>query len=298
MKIEFWIRNPHNTSWISNCEADIIGFGDEGCALKVSSNNLVLESAIELTKKEKKGFRLITPKVSENRFSNIINIIRKVNKAIPKHLLTVNDFGVLDSCNNSDMRFHSISIGRGISRSFEDCPWWEEYLEVEEEGNRELVIQTNMSNKQKLKNFKKLCVKSIETNYLTKQESSYSNIKNNSFGVNIHFSPGVLAFARACQTAKHFQTPVPDCVDKCNNKIDLKFDEIYDFGQYHSACENLKRIDPDLSLIGNMVYSDVNKVLEKEHLKNADSIILHDYQFENVEEANEMIKEIRSYLDA
>lgn len=296
MKIELRIRNLEELKSISKTNVDSIGIGDEGCVLKLPLYNEALEFKRKIIKK---GFifRYVTPKVPEKHFNDVIDTIELLYNDGADYCLTINDIGVLDACKQKGILPSHVTIGRAISRSFEDCLWYKHILRNEDDFTRKSILQNNMAHKIKIEFLKKYNVKSIESNMLNNQCQAFKNIKCNGFNINVHYGLITVAFSRVCQTAKYLNEDIKNCSNLCSKKIDISLKNVWYRKNGKEPCqqelsEELKKIEPSFSLLGNVLYRECRTKLSEYNLENIDLLIFNTWQFKTASEIVNIIKKL------
>lgn len=310
MELEFRLRNFRNFDWISKIDTDIIGVGDEGCVYKVPYGEKLLEIRKNIEINNKK-FRYVIPKVTDTHFDEVIKSIKLLTEENDDYYLTVNDYGVMYECKKLKILPRNITIGRTLSRSFEDCLWYEHILRNENEFNKMSILQNNMAHGIKLAFFRQYNVTAIESNMLKHQNTAFNNIRNHKFKVAVHAGSVSVAFSRVCQTLRYCNnlngtdiSPSYECASLCNDRIYIDMDTIWhrnqngNFSDQQLSAE-LKNLNPNFFLIGNVLMRNKRFLLSDYHLINCDSLILNDYIFgSNVFKINEIVKKIRKAGEA
>lgn len=297
MKVEVRTRDISEINLIMEMAIDIVGVGDEGCVLKLPLYNKALELKKSILANGFK-FRYITPKIPEEHFESVLETIKLLVEDGRNFYLTVNDIGLLDACNERNILPNHVTIGRSLSRSFEDCPWYKHILRNEDKFMKKAILQNNMAHKIKINFFKKYNVKSIESNILENQKEAFKNIKNNGLDIDVHYEFIAIAFSRVCQTAKYLKASIPECSQACKSKIDIELKKVWYRKNGKDPCnqklsEELKKINPCFSLLGNVLYRKSKLKFCQYDLENVDLLILNTWQFEDLKNIEELIYNLR-----
>ena len=262
---------------------DTIGIGDEGCYYRLPA----VEKALAVKQKiERAGirFRLITPKIFQNHFDEVIYLIRRLSESGKNYHLTVNDLGLLHICREKGILPDYVTLGRGMTRSFMECPWYENLLRDEEEELQRTIIQNYMAHKVKLDFFNQYGVNAIEANMVNEQEDAYGNIVDNGWKVNVHYGYMTVSVARICQTAKYHRINPPDCFEKCSERLTLQMTQIHTKRTNFKISEEAGKRVPDFILKGNILYRENPLKLSDFNMTNVDTLILSDVQYPVFEE--------------
>ncbi|MDS0527095.1 hypothetical protein NNC19_15490 [Clostridium sp. SHJSY1] len=293
MKLDYRIYgNTIDDEILQNNLIDTISIGSEGCVHKVQSEDIILDCKRK-AKQYGKAFKLVLPKIPQKDMMRILKLIHKLSNNGLDYSIVFNDFGLLYACREENLLPEYATIGRGISRSFEDCLWYEHILRGEDEKKRETLIQNNMYDSYKYEELKEFNIKGIECNMLKHQLVSYNNLQKMGYQVHIHYGYVSVAYSRACQTAKFYKKTVPNCKDLCNKAIDIEMHQIWTRNKNLDASEEkmdeaLKAVNPKFLLLGNTLLRKMYTNLEKENFKQAESWIF-DSRFWNAKDLEEVL---------
>lgn len=282
MKVDYRIhKNTIEKKILQNQLIDIISIGSEGCVHKIQSEE-VLSDYKKKAKEYGKFFKLVLPKIPQKDMSRMLKLIHQLSNSGTDYSIVFNDFGLLYACREEALLPEHTIIGRGISRSFEDCLWYEHILREEEKKNRETLIQNNMYDSYKYEELKKFNVKGIECNMLKNQLTSYDNLKKIGYQVHLHYGYISIAYSRACQTARYYKERIPNCKKWCDKAIDIEMHQIWTRNKNMEVSEEkideeLKAVNPKFLLLGNTLLREMDSNLEKEKFKQVDSWIFDSY---------------------
>lgn len=291
MKYEVRLRDYNNLDLYLSSSCNVIGIGDEGCIhlLPAADELLIIAKKIH---DAGKTMRLVTPKVAESKIEALLDIIEALNEKKVDYLLTINDYGVLYACKQRDILPDHVCIGRGISRSFEDCLWHEHILRAEDDFNRLTIAQNNMAHKTKIRYLSDFNVDAIESNMLKLQNAAYEKIVEGGWKVNVNYGNITLAFSRACQTAQYYKKPAEMCGKCCKSPMDIRMTKLWDKRDYQEICDGVKKINPEYLLLGNVLYRENQMAIDYEYIKYCDCVILNDWQFDSKEAMDKAIDSI------
>jgi len=257
---------------------DIISIGSEGCVHKIAElkKAITLSRELEIAGKE---FSFITPKVPQKYMQPLLTYISKLINENENISIVFNDLGLLEGCKHNKVLPNKAIIGRGISRTFEECLWYEHILRDETDINKRTIIQNNMYDTNKSEFFSCYNVKGIECNMLKNQEESHRNLSKMGYELNLHYRYITTAFSRACQTARYFKSSVPNCTDKCRKGIELNMKNVWTRDITLSTEEidmdmELKKLNPRFILMGNVLMRKTDIAFEQINYNNIHSIIL------------------------
>ncbi len=204
-----------------NICCNTISIGDEGCVWKLPSIDEFKELALKILDRKYK-LKVITPRVPQEHFDDIADKIRALSKITKEYTLVINDFGLLDYCYDNGILPEKISIGRSISRSIEECPWYEEMVRNEKDIFKLDLISNSLVEEEKIELLSKYGVDEIESSLLPKAHYAYQWIKKKGWKVNAHIGNITMAYSRNCQYAKYKKLSIGECSEKCNEKVDIK----------------------------------------------------------------------------
>jgi hypothetical protein len=296
MKYEIRVRNYERIDEVIGIKPDIIGVGDEGCFYKLPSP----EKTLEIKKKlESVGikFRLITPKIFQKHYENAIHIIKELSKAGNNYFLTINDLGLLHICHEQGILPESITLGRGMTRSFIECPWYENFLRDEDEELQRTIVQNYMAHKVKIDFFSQYGVNAIEANMVSEQEDAYKNIIDNGWKIYVHYGYMTVSVSRICQTAKYHKMNPPDCLEKCKEGLTLQMSQIHTKRTDFEISEDAKKRVPEFILKGNILYRENPQELAEFNVDCVDTLILSDIQYPTAGELSKAYEIIQGVLN-
>ena len=297
MKIEYRMNGVVlEEDVIQSTDFDMISVGSEHCIHLIPEETILLRL---LKESNSLGieFKLVTPKVSQKYMECLLAIIEKLKVSSIPFTIVINDYGLLFECKKRGILPANVIIGRAISRSFEDCLWYEHILRDESEWNRATMLQNNMYDLEKYYYLKKFNITGVECNMLHNQRLSYERLAGMGYLVDVHYKYISVAFSRACQTAKYHKRKPPACDDICKEAFRLKMKHIWTRNvaldsNEESMHQELQRINPVFLLKGNLLLRE--SLLEIEELKGYP---IHSLIFDSSLCRKEEIKKIRSRLE-
>lgn len=299
MEIELRVREESSleeTLTIAQGLVNTVAVGDDGCVHKVpkSANAVKIRQEIEAAGF---AFRLVTPKLPEMHIDDMIETVRHLFSLGDNFSLTINDFGFLYACIKHSILPKTVTVGRTIARSQQDCPWLEHLHKDSRESVEKMRSQNNMFDAIKIDYFGNRNVSSIETNWHPHDSSSLIKSRERGLRVGIHWGYPSVAFARACPTAKYFRKKVPECRNLCAKPLAMNFSQIYSGVDYQRVpLANAGRY-PFL-LLGNVLHSETfHEPSTSAVLEAADYIIVNSWQFATTSELRSYLEKIRVQLD-
>ena len=149
---------------IGSCPRDIEGIviGDEGCIHRALDSRLI--PWVKRAQKKGLAVRYVTPLVPNKYIEELFYFIFQLAK-ITKIKITFNDYGMLDRCRELIEKERIIPVvGRIITRSITDCPWYEELLKHEKLDLAVAVIGSNLVHSAKWEVLRKYKIREIEVN--------------------------------------------------------------------------------------------------------------------------------------
>ena len=296
MTFEYRICNSEFDNEIFTSDLiDIVSVGSEGCMYQIPD----LEKIIEIRKKAEqygKNFSFVLPKTPQKFFDEAVKLIEKLNKEGNNYTLILNDYGLLYYCKENRLLPKNVNIGRGISRSFEDCLWYEHILRNETEFNKKTMLQNNMYDEDKKQFLDEFKVNGIECNMLKNQSLSYSNLKRIGYNISVDYRYVSVAFSRACQTARYKGRKCGECSILCDKPLNITMDKIWTRDTEMEANiqqinKKIKEFNPQFILSGNVLYRDNKKELTNMKLEFVDNLIFNSEFYKYSE-----VKEVLSHL--
>ncbi len=300
MEIELRVRNDSGIEEalaIGRGLVNTVAVGDDGCIHKVPKSADAVRAREQIERAGYK-FRIVTPKLPELHIDDMVATMKNLHSIGDNFSLTVNDFGLLYACVKHSILPKTITMGRTIARSQQDCPWLEHLHKDSREFVEQMRSQNNMYDEQKIDFFRNHNAASIETNWHPQDSSSLMKSRERGLRVGIHLGYPSVAFARACPIAKYFHKSVPECRDLCVRPMAMNFSQIYSGVDYQRVPLANAGIYPFL-LLGNVLYSEifhepsVNSVRE-----NADYIIVNSWQFKNTAELKNFLEKQKMLFES
>lgn len=299
MKIDLRARDANSVENLLDCckkAVDGISVGDDGCPHKVPLGDeaLKLRSAVEAAGLE---FRWVTPKLPESHIDAFIATAKRLCEGGDTFALTVNDTGMLHACLEEQCLPQTVTIGRTIARSVQDCPWIDHVARASSDFSNRLRFQNNMFDDFKIGFFARYRARSIETNWLSRDESSLARIRQRGVGVAVHLGHPSSAVSRSCPSARYAGRPVPQCRDFCNTPIALQLSQIQTGTEFCAAPEDGTH-PYDMLLLGNILYQKTFLEPTAAQLTAcADRLVVNAWQFSDDASLADYLKALQPYRD-
>lgn len=267
MKVEVRFSSLDELRDLSGYKFDCIGFGSEECVYKLPTRGKLIE-AIEIADKNSKEFRYITPWVPQLHMGEVIDSLIYCKNHGAKIKVTVNDLGVLFKCFQLNLgKFFDLSIGRGIVRLPDACPWFSVVTGID-----------YGKNDREWKFFKDFDVKGYEYDFFPKRIPILAGVHNFGAQLIVHLGFVTMAVARACYTARFFNLHFPTCVHKCSKPIIVKLSEIYPLRGSPMFRKVNQRTTEHLSnffIYGNAVLRKIRSKVPKHLINQIDYVVLN-----------------------
>lgn len=278
MEIEYRLNGTiENDEIFKNSQIQTISIGSEGCMYQLPSAETVVKVKKKAAENNKK-FSFVLPKLPQKHLKNAVKRIKRLNEDGRDYTLVSNDYGLLFQLKQEEMLPNQVCIGRSVSRSFEDCLWYEHILRNEDDFNRKTMIQNNMYDEDKKSFLEKFHVTGVECNMLKNQKDSYENLQNLGYEVNVHYKYISVAFSRACQTAKYYKTKAENCSHLCKKPISIAMNKIWTRdvdmeSREQKMNEKIVQLNPEFLLCGNVIYRESRDSLSDISFANIDNLI-------------------------
>lgn len=200
--------------------------------------------------------RFLTPIVEESYMDSIYKKILKLcnNKNLK---VSFNDWGLLYKCKSLINKGNVIPvIGRILSRSILDCPWYENIFQSE--NDKKLLAGLNIDHEAKLSFLKSIGVNEIEINF---QISEFVKNVSKEILVTTYLSNRLISVSRNCFSRDLFQDNSTKCDDMfCDNRIDFTLEKKLSRKKqlYEEATEVDKAYFDNMFIQGKAVYKKEN----------------------------------------
>jgi hypothetical protein len=289
--IELQVRSYKNLEQYFTLAADIISIGDEACIYQLPLG----EEALGICKMIiQKGYKLkfITPKITDVHFDKVINTLALLQDKGIDYILVVNDLGLLYEGHKKKILPGEVFLGRSVTRSLEDSPWIEEFIEDEE--YLEDVLANTLADDLKINCYSKYGVTGIDASLHNHSFLSFKKISEKGWKISCHIGNYAVAFSRKCAYAIYQKSNIGNCMEECNRKIEISLSQTTN-DIIFQPCVNKNNSDfTNLFLLGNVLYRKSNRP-SCEELKSNQYIynyVIHDYDF-TLPEMEEFINNIR-----
>lgn len=278
LKLEYRLHgNSCDEEVFTNELINTVSVGSEGCIYQLPAISRIVELKRKAAEHHKK-FSIVLPKLPQKFLNTAVNIIKHLNNDGTDYILVSNDYGFLYHCKKIGILPQRVCIGRSISRTFEDCLWYEHILRNEDDFNKKTMIQNNMYDEDKKSFLEKFNVIGVECNMLQNQKDSYANLSKLGYQVNVYYKYVSVAFSRACQTAKYYGTETGNCSHLCSKPINITMNKIWTRDAGMEAKEKkvnnrIADLNPEFILYGNVLYRKSKDELQDISFDYVDNLI-------------------------
>ena len=263
MEFEVSVKDYKNIDKYLNISCNTISIGDEGCIWKLPC----IDELKELSQKVlDKGYKLkiITPRIPQEHFNKVVDRIKSLNEITRNYTLVINDLGLLDYCYDNNILPDKISMGRSISRSIEECPWYKEMVKNEKENLQLDLTSNSLVEEEKIELFSKYGVDEIESSLLPNAHYAYEWLNRKGWKINGYIGNLTMAYSRNCQYAKYKKLATGKCIEECNEKIKIKMISASDGYKKFDAVNKYSDEQFEFFILGSILYRenriDLNKI--------------------------------------
>lgn len=254
MRTEFQISKLNEL--VDDLNIQNIVIGSEGCIYNALRNEYF--NIAKLAAERQLRIRFITPFVPDKYMEQIYEKIERLSE-LSQIKVTFNEFGLLNKCKELIESSKIIPVlGRMLTRSIIDCPWYDELLQDEEGITQQAVLGYNFKHESKIRFLKKYHIEEIEINYNKNFSEELEYFNNNGIEITCH-SNMLLSIGRVCFTAKCYEMTYPTCLQEelCNKTINISLVK----GWNHNQLVN--QLDSDISKVYRNMYFKCNIVYQK-----------------------------------
>lgn len=246
--IEIRYLNPN--SFVNN--DSIIAIGSEHCSLE-----FIYEVNKALPYIKNKLFRLVTPKVDQFHFQDVINAIDLVLEINRPESVIVNDLGVLYYLKKYAL---NITLGRVLVSTYAYRDTLDDFIHPKEKTSIVVnALAPNIIHKSKIKLFQKYGATALELCPLPNEEKYVTLLRHYGMKIHIHCNSYIAALSKVCYTLN-----AEDDIFCCNHyctmpqKLGLSYMSHYNPTSRNSLTESeftkMQRSFPHYMLSGNTVY--------------------------------------------
>ncbi len=288
---ELHVRDYKNLQNYLGIGVGIISIGDEACVYHIPLGDEALKIGRNIIKKGYR-FKLITPKLSDKHLQEFVLTLRLLHNNSIDYILVVNDLGLLYEAHKNNILPKEVFLGRGITRSLEDTPWIEEY--IEDEKYPEDVLANTLADEFKIEHYSKYGVTGIETSLHINSFRGFKKITDRGWKISCHIGNYVVAFSRKCAYAIYDKLQLGECSQACKNKIEITMAQTTSDIEYQPCINKNNRDFTNLFLLGNVLYKKSEIPLCDILKNNVDiySYVINDYDF-TVSEIEELISKLQ-----
>lgn len=248
-----------------NSNIDIIAIGSERCA-----NYFCKQLETILKQGLYKGLRiaLVTPKVPNEYFNYLLDLILQLNKVTDIAYIVVNDYGLLYALNKRNIK--NIILGRILIRSISYSPWKQFFVKNEDSPLQENLKMVNLIHDSKLKLFKKFNIQGFEICNYDMTDKIIELLHNRDFTAHVHQDTFIATIGRTCPNTRLLKQNPQNCSCSCENPLDINLNRIWISSLYFKECDKNKCVIPMLKGRGNAIYY---RNTEKSEITHADVLI-------------------------
>lgn len=247
-----WQVDIAKTKWPENIEGIVIG--DEGCIYR--SLDLRWISWVERALNRNVALRYLTPPVPNKNVEELFNyIVNLTTLTTPK--VSFNDFGMLYRCQELIKRKKIIPVlGRIITRSILDCPWYKELLKNENPELITAITGSNFVHRSKWEVLRQFDIDEIELNITNNKDASH--LKEMGFRLTYYKSNILVSVGRICYSARWQGLELPKCCNNhsCRTELIIEIDKKWGKQKlmFEDPVESVKEKYQNLFVKGNIVF--------------------------------------------
>lgn len=274
---------------------DIVSLGSESCYRQLPEL-AALDAILERLAPYRTKF--VVPMLFESHFERVLPVIEKVVGRVDT--VVVNDYGVLHFLRERHARSLSrVSLGSGLSYSYEECPWNNHIVRDEPAAVRNATLRSNFDNDW-MYEFLEMFPFSFEVEIpaLPGMMASAEGLRRHGLRVAALARGIPVSIARACHAARYFQRAVDDCGRVCRTAALLDPTHRWDFfeGDVKEIRREIKQQMPRFMGWGNMIYVDAPA--RAEILAAADTAIFDLRFFPSPEQLRDGVAAVREAAPA
>ncbi len=276
---------------IKEIGVDVISFGNEGCYLHLPDIDTVETIMRKTDEFERKA---IIPVAFESHFDKVCRYVDQVAEKV--NAIVVNDYGTLRHIQDTHADLNlNISLGTGISFSYEFTPWYAHIFEPESSQIADSFLRSNMDNEWMYSFFERHTNNNfeIEIPVLPHILNSSDNLKEKGYRIGILLNGVLITIARACPTARYFKMMAGACREVCLKKIDVAFTHRWDFfkSDIIEIQPRVREMIPDMKVFGNSMYMKNSETSLESARQKADTLIYDTRFYESTDMMITMIEE-------
>lgn len=233
-----------------------IAVGNEGCVyylLGAQVENILNQCVIQ-----KKKVRIITPFIPNDYLERVFLMITHWSEVIPNLKVTFNDWGLIYACKDLIEQEKIVPVlGRILTRSMIDCPWYDKLLLSENQEARDATFGYNLYHDSKLNLLNEFHIQEVELNYHPEYVKEWLAIKQ-SIKITCHPN-NLISVGRLCFAARYKKSTFPECYNEklCLRKYPLSLKAKGFNMSDGSFSEESKKHFLDMYLQGNVVYKEI-----------------------------------------
>jgi hypothetical protein len=295
LKIELRLDNIRDLECALGMEANSVGLGDEGCAYRIPSASDIRSAFTSIIESGKRP-RLITPRTAENQFDKVKKAVEAAAGFGSMADLIVNDLGVLKLCRDLSSGA-GIYIGRLVSRSITDCPWYDMVLKGENQSVGNTLLRHGFDHGEKFIMLHEFGIEGIEVNNISSIGESIKRISQNGFKVFIHMGRRFLTAGRNCTTARYLGRKEGKCLPFCGTTFNLEWEGVWinpTDNNVPAGNEHKSRLKGMVAKGNRVLGPCMNSIEEAVNCEAAAVIIDKEESWDEVKKRIDLIKNIIS----
>lgn len=269
-------EDPRFLRALEEIRPDAISIGSESC-FRALPNLARLETIVGRFAGVRK--KLVVPMLFESHFDEVRPFIQAALPLVDGFV--VNDYGVLRLLEEAGGGKCPITLGSGVSYSYEECPWYDHILRAQPEAVKKGVLRSNLDNDwmyDVLGTFRSPL--GVELPALAGMVGSADRLRQAGISVSVLANGVPVSCARACHAARYFDVDVDRCERVCRKRIVLHSTHRWDFfeGDVKEIAPEVREQMPALHVWGNLIYVENLPGTVLPALVKADNVVV-DYKF-------------------
>jgi putative protease len=236
--------------------AENIGIGHEYCSTFLR-NTLTAKKYLEKIIDSGKHPVIITPNVHAEELDILQAVLEDLTGTYKDMDIVFNDWGLLKTASSCCRKTEKSNwwIGRLLSRSMADWPWFKMVVREEDEDVKQAFLCNYLNNDEMYTLLSSYLIDGVEFNNNILNHQNCEMLKNNGFKVKVHYDRKLLAVGRACiyLSNKLGQKSLEGCDGNCGLlELDLKALDSTDELYLNNA--QIKDYYPDLLVAGTGIF--------------------------------------------
>lgn len=271
------LNNPALLRALETIHPDTISLGSDSCFRQLPAVDTLVRLLDGLRPYRRK---FVVPMLFESHFDAVCATIDAVVDQVD--VVGVNDYGVLRYLSERHRdKVSRVTLGSGVSYSYEECPWHEHIVRDECETVKRALLRSNVDNSwmyDVMGTFP--FALEIEVPALPGMTASAAELRRKGMAVAVLADGVPVSCARACHTARYLGLAVDNCGCACLKKAVLRATHRWDFfqGDIKEIRPVVREQMPSLTVWGNMIYVPNPNPDPITAMQRGDSVVF-DYRF-------------------